>query len=1062
MADTGLPVPAELQLVRADDQLSLVVDASKLAAHKTAAGWELRPKLDSSGQPVPGRLSLIFPSQQVVEYAAKTTGRPPQPEAIFTDPSHVAFLVPADAAPIPLSVSGILAALPGLALVTTPAAGTVGELDPSPAGGGGNAAALVRDAIESARRGGADAAARAAASRVGDGAPGPGGAELLAERARRAGALQAAASPAPAQRVIAGGAGPATPATAAPDAADLAGTGQAALPWTEVRLPSRLHLAIPGNATRMAHAAAPVEHEGRTELWHTRLARRTKDGRLLEAPTPLKPLPFTEPNPTGMPPSWLSLVDENKINSPLNAISRKQIVDQSVSPASSPSADRLWLSPLGAWLEIEGDWPGKPLRSWTHSTVMGRDQAMRTAQTGQLWPFGFKAYQETTTQRILEEGPGGRVTAALHTRTVIKLRGPRVREFAGGTASGRQWPWASVEILTGVTPPGDVGAGTARVLSVDGRAFRYKVRVRDRAGGTATFDLPMAFVPDGIPPDQIASAWKAASDQLGGDLATLRLRGQAIAVAPPGQAQPGLAAAGASTPDATTVIAKQAVMRLAVVGGQVLPEVESFTGTLPALTRFAPQAAQDLQLQFAEAYRDHGFDKLENAGEALLTMPAQVLDVARELSGGIASPRLAATIMSRLLGPVGGSAGDLASGKLKVRDWISQQLGPVKLFGLIDLAGLLPAELDLQQPDVLGDLRKVPRVLTQTMDGISTQVFTWSTQLGIPPDGIPVPPPPGLPASGRIRPGSGGPPTLTIESFTSVDPPMARADVKIENVELVLGFGGKDLVVLPFRRLEFVSATGKKLDVDVVLGKPGFLGILAFVETLVELIDTLGFSDPPALDVNDQRVRSSFDAPVPQVAIGMFSLENIAFGAALELPFSGGGPTLELNFSTPANPFRMTVSMLGGGGSLGVLVGTGGLIALDGTLEFGAALSVDLKVARGSVSVMGGIRFLLEGSDALLTAYLHIRGELQVLGLISVAMEQLMALTYDPDTRKLSGRAEMAVRVKVLFFKKTVRVVFEKTFAGGNGDPTFAELMAPDGWQGDLPWDVYCTAFAED
>src|SRR4029453_16614284 len=120
MADTGLPVPAELQLVRADDQLSLVLAASKLGPHKTATGWELRPKIDSSGQPIPGRLSIIFPSQQGMEYAAKTTGRPPQPEAIFTEPSHVSFLVPADAAPIPLSVSGILAALPGLALVSTP------------------------------------------------------------------------------------------------------------------------------------------------------------------------------------------------------------------------------------------------------------------------------------------------------------------------------------------------------------------------------------------------------------------------------------------------------------------------------------------------------------------------------------------------------------------------------------------------------------------------------------------------------------------------------------------------------------------------------------------------------------------------------------------------------------------------------------------------------------------------------------------------------------------------------------------------------------------------------
>jgi hypothetical protein len=40
-------------------------------------------------------------------------------------------------------------------------------------------------------------------------------------------------------------------------------------------------------------------------------------------------------------------------------------------------------------------------------------------------------------------------------------------------------------------------------------------------------------------------------------------------------------------------------------------------------------------------------------------------------------------------------------------------------------------------------------------------------------------------------------------------------------------------------------------------------------------------------------------------------------------------------------------------------------------------------------------------------------------------------------------------------------VRFEKRFAGANGDPTFAELMAPEGFEGALPWNVYCTAFAE-
>jgi hypothetical protein len=208
-------------------------------------------------------------------------------------------------------------------------------------------------------------------------------------------------------------------------------------------------------------------------------------------------------------------------------------------------------------------------------------------------------------------------------------------------------------------------------------------------------------------------------------------------------------------------------------------------------------------------------------------------------------------------------------------------------------------------------------------------------------------------------------------------------------------------------------------------------------------------------------VRSSFSAPVPAISVGMFCLENITFGASLAVYFSGKPVELALNFATFDNPFRLTVSALGGGGYIGLKVNTKGLQELSGALEFGAALSVNLGVARGSVSAMGGIYFKLEHNDATLTGYLRVRGELDVLGLISVGVELMLALAYISETKKVEGYAEMAVRVKVIFIRKTVRIEFHKQFAGANGDPTFAELMAPDGWTGALPWDEYCTAFAE-
>jgi hypothetical protein len=442
-----------------------------------------------------------------------------------------------------------------------------------------------------------------------------------------------------------------------------------------------------------------------------------------------------------------------------------------------------------------------------------------------------------------------------------------------------------------------------------------------------------------------------------------------------------------------------------------------------------------------------------------------VVDLGASQLGGLAAPKFSIVGLSRQIGLVGGKPGEAVQGmanvalnQFHVQDWLSGALDDIKLFGVFRLIDLIPNDLDLK--DKLTSQVNAPRMVTQALDGISTQEITWdvplfgtATHVDI-PDGL-----------GRIQPISGTEARLFIQVISSVDKDTGHVHsqtvCKITNVELVLSLLGKDIVTVPLTRLQFTTADGKKPDVDCALAPITFGGILSFVATLASLCDTAGFNDPPALEMLQDGVRSSFSTPVPAVSVGMFCLENITFGAALSVYFSGQPVELALNFATFENPFRLTVSALGGGGYLGVKVNTRGLQEISGALEFGAALSVNLGVARGSVSAMGGIYFKLEYGDASLTGYLRIRGELDVLGLISVGVELMLALAYVSKTSKVEGYAEMAVRVKALFFRKTVHIEFHKQFAGANGDPTFAELMAPDGWTGALPWDDYCTAFAE-
>jgi len=301
---------------------------------------------------------------------------------------------------------------------------------------------------------------------------------------------------------------------------------------------------------------------------------------------------------------------------------------------------------------------------------------------------------------------------------------------------------------------------------------------------------------------------------------------------------------------------------------------------------------------------------------------------------------------------------------------------------------------------------------------------------------------------------------IAVEARTSVKGGAGfDALAEITNFSLTL-VPPASLMRMRFDRLAFRSGSSSKPDVDVVFGGIEFIGPLSFVNTLQELIPLDGFSDPPFLDVSTGGVRAGFTLGLPNVAVGVFALQNISLGADCNVPFLGEAVTVGFNFCSRERPFALTVTFVGGGGFLGVRISPKGLQLLELALEFGARLAVDLGVASGSVEVMGGIYLRLEGDGGSLAGYFRIRGEVDVLGLISASIELSMELIYEFNTGKMVGRATIKVQVEVFMFSVSVSVSAERRFAGSNGDPTFAEIMdvAPDATS--PRWDEYCDAFA--
>lgn len=156
----------------------------------------------------------------------------------------------------------------------------------------------------------------------------------------------------------------------------------------------------------------------------------------------------------------------------------------------------------------------------------------------------------------------------------------------------------------------------------------------------------------------------------------------------------------------------------------------------------------------------------------------------------------------------------------------------------------------------------------------------------------------------------------------------------------------------------------------------------------------------------------------------------------------------------------LTVCCLGGGGFFGLRLSPRKLELLEVSLEARAQLGVDFGVASGSISAAVGVYIRMEGDAGSLTGYFRLRGEVDVLGIVSASIELYLELVYQFDTGKLVGRARLTIEVEVFCFSVSVSFEVERRFAGSAGDPTFRELLGADEGAAASRWSQYCLAFA--
>lgn len=817
---------------------------------------------------------------------------------------------------------------------------------------------------------------------------------------------------------------------------------------TSIELPYRLVLS-PHPGSDWAHSGEPVTHEGRTELWHTRLGvRQTRaDGTSFVGEDEMvsRHVRAVFSPDLASPPGITTSLDP-KDRSDIVHLSADFTLRKKDGTAYRPDPveiDRLMLSSRGGWLRACGEWDGPPsfdLSQWHHVATQGRDQFVRTVHEGFLFPFGHRAAHITVTERVIEESFGKRV-AVLRKRHFVVVREPvKTYEAAGFPHEGREMPFSrSLRITTLSTP-------TAPEEILDSRGAFWIMKEPPSQSAPVPFHLvgtdvvgegtdlhaALIFVPRSViehPPEireiflsMIRRAYQGPDDGPSGQRRRIPVAGARVAFAPP---------TDPATPGETTLITEALTFDVHIdsdpraTDGRFpfQPSLDGAQVRLPAVEQIVG-GSEPVLIALSQVFLNAGVDAPGNRAQLFAEVTASALDVdlPAERGGALAKPNLAVQGLSRTLGPVGGDLAQLTAGVFDPKAFFADS---AKLLGAVPLSVLVSADFGSEQ---------FPKMFSRTTATSVVTTLDWEPEVTNDAE--------------AIRPLRSRDPGVSFSLHARMERPLDGSPTRSSITTSLRNFTFSFPHVLDvhFDALSFRSEGSGKPDISAELAAEGvvFQPPLSFLNTLRSFIPADGFSGPLALDVSPSGMKVGYSLALPPVAVGVFALQNVKLGASLHIPFTDGRVSLRFNFAERHDEFLLTVQGLGGGGFFTMALGLDGIEMIEAALEFGASVSMDFGVASGSVSIMAGVYFRHETLDAgavpvkektTLTGYVRLNGVVEVLGLVSVSVELFMGLTYETGPERLEGVATLVVKIDLTLFSESVELTVKRSFDKGAATP---------------------------
>ena len=862
--------------------------------------------------------------------------------------------------------------------------------------------------------------------------------------------------------------------------------GAPAPPETSLEVPWGLYMS-PTAGEWWKHKSPVNALATRTELWHTRLHGETipilSSVESAGAPDIIVPGPITlsEATPTlravwaryyqshlpGGPSVPGLTIQRNDfttfLGAPLDTSGVKNrwaVVDLTGRYHDNPMTMRnMMLSSLGAWFDGRGEWDvdnllkdhseiAAALLEWDHRATMGRDHYVKIVLSGRLFPFGHAASLITITERKFKT-TNGRRYAYLMQKQYIKVREPvKTYNFPSNGVRDRSFPFKKIEMKTLITPPitqatiGPVALSSAfwpNTLSTGGRTM-FQIEGTDWDGNVIKFDAPLIYMdtkaavggagPEGTG-DAVGiianSAYKTVS---------INMAGQRIAYAQP-LVDPSQGDER-TLPTAAMYFDAERVSPPALGELRFYPRMLKSTVSLETVERLTGSST-GTSIELSDLYKNSAFGGPNAQGMvfAKIRTPASPT-FPGGLGGGLATPIPVFSGLGARMGAIGGNLDEVGGGTFHPTDYFSAVLD-TELMGGITLTMLLDEVLDLAD---MPTFTQMPAL--DVPDQISIQ-YDWSTMLSkavlifvpLTDKGCE------LKLHADVRQSTKVPP----------DPPTFTVTAELTNFTLSMVKDVFPCVDLIFESLKFVSVDGSSPDVTPKIIDVQFVGALSYLAELAKYAGALGSggsgttalppgegisqvettivdSGPFKVDVDASGITASLNIGIPDLTIGVFSLMNMSFGAALKLPFTGAPVTLDFNFCGRENPFTLTVIKLPG---LGPRLVKGGMI---------------IRCDR-----------LPEGDKLSFTVFIRIHGALDILGMITISLTFYLELKYETIPKlpepgdKLSGTATLTIEIKIAFFSIPVHLSVTKELAGK--DPRFGDMVPVQ-----EDWDAYCEAFA--